>query len=161
MFDAFGIDFGDGRGHAERYEEGDHFAVAFAACGGLFAALGRQEDGSIGFGVDEAFLAKALQSLGDGDVRDAQPVGHIDAAGLSAFAYQVVDQFHIIFGGFIGVMHPGSAKPGGLAGGPVGEGARGPWLGFQRFGHRSIGFRPISHTRAGLAAGRPPVYDVA
>lgn len=116
VFDAFGVDFGGAVGDAECNQEIHDLLVASAAaiCEGL--ALGGQENRPIRFILDQFLVAQAADGLGDGDVGNAKPLGHVHAAGLAALSDQVVDQFDVIFLGFGGVMAAGGAKGRGAEG---------------------------------------------
>lgn len=124
MLDAFGVHFGGPLGYAEGHKEVDHFLMTSATAIGQGLALGGEKHGAIGFVVDEVFLAKTSDGLGHSDMRNAEPLSHINGAGLSAFPDEVGDQFDVILFRLGGVVTAGRAEGGGTKGLTLQDGLR-------------------------------------
>lgn len=116
VLEAFGVGLGDFGGDAEGLEEAEDDLVAAAGLGSEGAAAGREEDGAVGAGGDEALALEACDGADDGDVGDAQGAGDVGDAGLAAGVDEVGDGFGVVLGELGGV---------GAAGGAVGGGAGG------------------------------------
>ena len=97
MLDPFGIDLGGFRRHADRKQEPDHDAVAFAdALRHLLSGLG-EENPAIRPRRGEAFPLESRDRLVGGRMSDAECTRDLGRSRLSLMRQKIGDQFRIIF----------------------------------------------------------------
>ena len=110
MFHALGVSNGVGFGDSEGSQEFQQELMP--SLGGLgHASTGCcQGDGAIGLLHQQPLLGEPRQNPCDGDVTDSHSGGQIlDSAGALRLQ-DLLDGFHVVLGGFRGVITPGLAE---------------------------------------------------
>lgn len=78
-----------------------------ALFGEVFAGIG-QENTPIWFRCDETFADEPLNCFGNCDFTNAESFGKISCAGFATLGDEIIDQLHVIFGGFLAMVGAGA-----------------------------------------------------